>query len=101
MALFIQLTRKGETEPTPLNKVDEELCSLLGVEVHNSQYVHHWLDFIGMECCVEGQELGSQALRDKVASWGIEPLILILGYLEENYTTTTWSNKATTYIDLG
>ena len=91
MALHIEFTRKGGSAPTPLNTIDEELCTLLGVSVDNTRYVHYWLDTIGSEACIEGQELGTQALRDKVMSWGIPPLIKILKYLEDNYTAHTWA----------
>jgi hypothetical protein len=91
MALYIQLIRKGETQPTPLNQIDLELCQLLGEEPDEHKYIHNWLDFIGMQLCIEGCELGSEALRDKVISWDIPELVTILKYLEENFTTNTWS----------
>lgn len=91
--LNIEFIRKGETNPTPLNKIDEELCGVLGVDVDNSRYVHYWLDLIGSNACIEGRELGTQGLRDTIQAMCIPPLMDILNYLEENYTARTWYSK--------
>lgn len=45
---------------------------------------------IGQEVCIEGYELGTQALKEKVISYGIPELVIIHDYLVENFTARTW-----------
>lgn len=90
MPLNIQFTHKNNTQPTPLNTIDEELCALLNVPTDPSAYVEFWLDFIGQQVCVEGYELGTQALKDKVLSWDNSRLMVIHDYLVDNYSSKSW-----------
>lgn len=91
MALYIEFTRKCEDTPTPLNVIDEELCSLLNESVNLSNYVHYWPTMIGQQVCIEGYELGTKALREKVISYDVPKLVTIHDYLVENFTAKTWS----------
>jgi hypothetical protein len=91
-----QLFLKGSSEPVSLNKIDEELCQLLGKPVHFKQYVVMWYDVIGWTIAVNGYALGSKELREKVEEYDKlmdedqGALIKCLDYLEENYTSTAF-----------
>lgn len=91
MALYIEFTRNGESTPTPLNTIDEELCSLLNESVNLSNYIHYWPTMIGQQVCIEGYELGTQTLREKVISYDMPELVIIHDYLVENFSARTWS----------
>lgn len=41
------LTKKGENAPTPLVKIDEEICEHFQAEVHPTKYHASWFDIIG------------------------------------------------------
>src|SRR5438309_572623 len=80
-----------------LNKIDEEVCTLLGAEVHPKFYggtgdnAFNWFDTIGYQIAC-GKSLGSSELREYYTTsslWKEElPVILkIMDYLEENYTS--------------
>lgn len=90
MALYIEFTRKNEDKPTELTQIDVEVCNLLGIEEDPDVFAYNWLSFIGQEACIEGYELGTQALRQKVISWDMPELITIQDYLVENFTARTW-----------
>lgn len=91
MPACFQLTRKGETGPTALQAVDEELCRHLGVEVHPKWWVDGWYDSIGFAIAT-GTALGSQELRDRVAGYPDQGrLPEILAYLEEHFTSDSWT----------
>lgn len=47
MSANFKLIKKGEDKPMTLDKVDEELCKVLGVPVHPKHYVCNWFDTIG------------------------------------------------------
>ena len=47
MALYIEFRKKGHEELTPPSVLDEEICSLLNLPVHESNYCWLWLDLIG------------------------------------------------------
>lgn len=92
-----QLTRKGQTEPTGLAQIDEEICVMLGVPVHPTQYVCGWFDTIGFSAAC-GKTLAeiakvyeeyfaqyqepADAERAKIAHW-----------LDENYKVHAWCER--------
>lgn len=86
-----RLTRKGEREPIALQKLDEELCGLLGESVHPKFWVIGWYAVIGFAIAT-GKKLGSTELREYVADMPeeTERLLKILDYLEENFTDEAW-----------
>ena len=49
MPNFFALTRKSNPEAgrVVLNTIDEEICALVGDEVHPKKYCRGWFDFIG------------------------------------------------------
>ena len=106
MPLCFQLFKKGEKEATPLNTIDSEVCQLLGVAEHPDFYCTGWFNSIGY-LIASGKKLGSQELRDAVATWYTPrkeetdiqrqvredvtaDLQKILAYFEENYTDSAW-----------
>jgi hypothetical protein len=83
-----QLTKKGESEPTSLVKVDEEICAHLGREVHPKWWCCGWYDIIGFSLAM-GDDFA------KIRGWleannFSEDMIKILDYLEANYTASSW-----------
>ncbi len=85
-----QLTRNGETSAETLSSIDRRLCELLGVPVHETQYVVAWYDHIGLAIAC-GHALGSQDLRDLFADY--EALTKCLVYLETHYTSSAWHER--------
>ena len=86
-----QLTRVGETEPTVLTALDEEICRHLGVEVHPRFWVEGWYDTIGFQIAM-GSRLGSEELRERVRDYPVRGrLPEILEYLERNFTSDAWA----------
>ena len=86
------LTRKGESEPTDLVKVDEELCKHLGVECDPKHWTSYWYGSIGFHIAC-GKPLGSKELRDVVeyiAGDDTPNLLKCLNYLEEHFTSDAW-----------
>lgn len=54
MAIFIQLYRKGNTEPTPLDFVDKEIADLFGKpQDKDGNYFFRWFDAIGFSIARE------------------------------------------------
>lgn len=116
MPLCFDLTRKGETKPTALNKLDEEFCQLLAQPVHKTDYVFGWFDFIGFrlaegknydEIAVDIQERRKELiarydqLEDKDKSIRMLEAVneiyggyeRILEYMRENYTPNSWFDR--------
>ncbi len=48
MARCFSLTRNGETEPTPLVQIDEELCAAFKTPVHPEKFLMGWVDSVGL-----------------------------------------------------
>jgi hypothetical protein len=85
------LTKKGETEPMRLVKVDEAICHEFGWDVHPTQWAYGWYNCIGFAIAT-GKPLGSQELRDEIASMPYMPeaLLVILDFLEREFTDNAW-----------
>lgn len=83
------LTRKGETEPTSLSAIDEELCALLGTPVHPTRYVEGWFDSIGFALACgrswEQIKLFSDPREDNLRK--------IITHLETNYSVDAWAER--------
>lgn len=91
--------------PVTLAKVDEELCSMLGVAVHPKRYVAGWFDSIGFLIAMGKGKLGTESLRVAVHLWyfpidyppldtAIEEYEIakrILSHLEQHYTSDAWA----------
>lgn len=86
-----QLTRKGETQPSSLVKIDEEICGLVGQPVDARHYCFGWFDIIGfpLACGKSYSDIRQQFMEDGFENTFPE-ILTILGYLEENYTPKAW-----------
>jgi len=98
MPQCFQLFKKGSTEPENLNKVDEELCKLTGDEIDPKYYCRNWFDLIGWNIAVNGLQLGSKELRDKIGQIDTDNgnkmlSTKILPYLEDNYSSVSFYER--------
>ena len=89
MPVCFQLTKKGETEPSTLVKVDEAICTHFGWPIHPQDYVYGWYDSIGfMLATGKSWDQIRVELRD---GWGFQDeRQAIVDFLEANYTTGIW-----------
>lgn len=84
MSVRYYLTKKGgDGTPVLPVKIDEELCKLLGVPVHEEDYIHGWWDVVGMMAVVN-QPLDSTRVRQ--IYFDQPRLCRILDFLAEHYT---------------
>lgn len=90
MPSCFQLTKKGETEPSKLCKVDEEICAFLGEPVHEKYWSHSWPNAIGFTIAALGVHLGTEKLRQIIAEYEDPKLLEILKFLEDNYSSRAW-----------
>lgn len=82
MPTCFDVTRNGETSPTSLNKIDEELCSILGVPVDPVRYVGGWFDYIGLRlaCGSSFADIHSE-LCDKIDATEEKPVAIRAFYV--------------------
>ena len=86
MAACFSLTKIGETKPTPLQTVDEEMARFFGEEPHPVKWYKNWYNSIGLAIAC-GCDL------DKVAencSPDMPELVAIIQFLQERYTFNAW-----------
>jgi len=77
------LTRKGEKEPTTMQKVDEELCQLLNQPVSDI-WVIGWFNCVGL-----GLACGKTWSQLREIFEGSQ-YISVIDYLEKNFEVNTW-----------
>jgi len=81
-------------EAVTLESVDEAICNYLEEEIHPKQYSHYWFDVIGYRIATDSKlYLGSDELRLSIYNYIDKRdyiLILILKFLEDNYTSTNF-----------
>lgn len=81
----VQFIRKSDDRAVSLNKLDEELCGVIGEEVHPKNWCREWFNIIGfwaamgktwdeIRVCVDDREYYGQ----------------ILDHLEMNYNISSW-----------
>lgn len=91
-----QLLDKQTKEPQSLNTIDEEICKLMGVQVHPKHYgdgIYNWFDTIGFQLAT-GKDLDDNSpnsVREYYKSsemWTEELpwLEKIITYLQSKYT---------------
>lgn len=82
MSHCFQLTRKGESEPSKLQSVDEHLCQHFNTEVHPENWFRNWYNIIGL-----GLAMGYTFREIKEKTTGYEDLI---DFLESEYDATSF-----------
>ncbi len=91
MAVNFSLTRKGETVPCKLQDADADFCAILGVPVHDTDWVAGWYDVIGLMIAC-GRDL--TYIREAVKGYYYETSLLkICDYLEQAYETDCWGSR--------
>lgn len=103
-----QLTRKSDlatnpkAQPERLNKIDEELCVMLGVEPSDTFYVACWFDTIGWDLAMGrsfvqilmrlDEDVWSQFTDEQCDKFGIprRPLTKCCEYLAQHFTPDAW-----------
>jgi len=87
MPNYFSFTRKGETKPTTFDKIDEELCALMGQPVHPTKFLYGWYDFFG-----EAVAVGMKLDDPRFDKWleGNPERLKIRDYLRDNFTTNAW-----------
>lgn len=96
------LTRKGETEPVVLQKLNEELCAMLGEPVHERFWTHSWYDIIGFKLAMGrswddiDHVLAEYVMHDIMDGRSDEnvqysaDLLTISHYIQTNFTSDAW-----------
>ena len=81
------LTRKSDPAagPTPLAKIDEEICQMLGVDVDPKLYAFGWYDVIGFRLA-----MGQSFAQIKAEVQNYKPMPQICDWLEENFVPDAW-----------
>ena len=94
----IQFTKKGSDRPISMNKLDEEICGVLGVEVHPTAYVVMWFDRIAGRLAVGAswEDIEATFKREMTEAEDEEEVeyrmaqLSALNYLRENYQHSAW-----------
>lgn len=86
MAAYIQFLRDGAA--VPLCKVDEEICNMLHVDVHERNWVHGWFDTVGLMLA-----LGKSFAEVREIFEGDETFQQIIAYLEDNFQVDAWAGR--------
>lgn len=88
MANYFTLTRKGAKAPENFIELDEELCRMLDVEPHQTNWVADWYAIIGFRLSF-GQSFDQ--LRAEFAD--NERLLRIINYLDANFEAHCWAGR--------
>lgn len=88
MPACFQLTRKGESEPSTLNSVDEAIANHLGIAVHPTKWCVGWYDTIGFSLAC-GKSFADLREIDK----DDKEYLSIINFLDENYTTNAFYQR--------
>ncbi len=83
------LTRKS-TGPVPLNKIDEEICAMMGVPFHPVKYHQGWYGTIGFALAM-GDTFEKIKADIAKGDWvPKEPLLKIVNWLDTNFVANAW-----------
>lgn len=97
MPNYFTLTKIGESEPTPLAKIDEELCKHLGEPVDPVKYVHGWYDSIGLRLAIGDSLQDIMAYyterRKEKDDWYYKAYCEMTEYLMNNYEPNSWASR--------
>lgn len=84
------LTKKGETEPKALTKIDDEICEMLGVPSDPVMYAYYWYDIIGFRLAI-GHSF--EKIIQDLSNDGDGKLVQIAKWLNENYVANAWAER--------
>jgi hypothetical protein len=82
-----QLTRKGESRPRELEKIDEEICEHLQIPVDPIKWAFEWYNTIGLSLAC-GQNWDQMR-----AIFEGEETLRIIDFLEANYVADAWAER--------
>lgn len=90
-----QLTRKGDTHPSPLVLIDDLMCEHFGVDPDPVKYYYGWYDCIGFRLAMgktfaEIIEQFNEYIAESRSSEYYVVMIEIAKWLDANYTTDAW-----------
>ena len=91
-----QLTRKGDTHPSPLVLIDDLMCEHFNVDPDPVTYFCGWYDSIGLKLSL-GQRFPEiidrykQLMRQYPDSRYYHEMLLIAEWLDANYTPDSWA----------
>ena len=83
-----QLIRKGETKPSVLARIDEEICAVMDEPVHPKFWCHGWYDVIGFLISL-GRKFGPE-FRAEIEKDYRPEMLKIYDHLAEHYTSDAW-----------
>ena len=88
MANYFTLTKKGETESSKFNEIDDEMCAALNKKPDTVKYYLNWYDNIGFAlACGKDWEWCKNEFKD----W--PEMIEVINWLEENYISNCWAGR--------
>lgn len=90
MAACFNLTKKGESEPTLLQTVDEELCRYFGVEPHATAWFRNWYNQVGFMLAL------GYSFDDVIAHYAeyeCTDLEDITEWLKKHYIVAAWCER--------
>lgn len=92
-----QLTKIGDSAPSKLADIDNDICRHLGINPHPKMYAHCWVDIIGYAYAM-GETPKSwwakvEKSYDDHGNPDMQPLSKISKYLAENYTSRSWAER--------
>ncbi len=102
MPACFQLYPKGSNEPVILQRLDDEMCRHFGVEPDPDRWLGGWYDTIGFRFALgksfdQIREQFKEYVAEEKAKGNpnegveyYENLLLILDYIEERFTTTSF-----------
>jgi hypothetical protein len=82
------LSRKGESAPTSLADVDNELREAFGEPPDDEQWLYGWYDKIGLALA-----LGQNWDQIRTAFNGCERLLKVVDYLEQRFDADSWVER--------
>lgn len=82
------LTKKGEERPAYLPDVDDEMRKHFGAPADDTNWFRCWYDIIGL-----GLAMGHSTQRMREILIGVDALLEILDWIEENYTSEAWCER--------
>lgn len=92
----VRFINKETSTAIQLNLLDEELCLLVGDEVHPTRWCRNWFDVIGFMAAM-GDSYADIRGKFEAGNWGehaMERFGEMLTHLEEKYDIDAWSTRS-------